>query len=574
MISYRLYHVKNKIENKIEVKPSMSLPDFKVQPQLFGIYGPAGLELAPEDRYRLFAEKIYPLLVGARPELEKCYCEENGRPSVEPVLVLGVTLWQFVEKVPDREAVERLRYPLGWKYALNHEMNEPVFDSTVLVRFRGKLLEHEQGRLLFERVLKGLQDAGLVPRKYKQRLDSSHVLGMIAKMSRLECVRETIRLALRELDLILGEGERPEDWEVLWERYVESKLDYKTPGVELKNKMQHAGEDIQRLRKWLEGQKEKQEVIEQAAQVKLLDRVFEEQYAVQEAEAIAVRREEPVGAVKNPHDPDVQWAAKGQGKSKKEFEGYKVQVAETVNGEPVEKGEPAKNFLTAVSIQRATESDEAGRQQVLEEQGEMGLERPEVEYVDGAYVSAKEIVKVEEEGRQLMGPAQPAPSPRNKGFSAEAFEVVVEERKALCPGGKQSTQCSRLEEEKTGKVSYRFEWSWECQDCPLRNQCVGEGQKHRSLVVGEHHSVLQKRRQEMKTPEFKEAMRNRNAIEGTQSELVRAHGARRARYRGLGKVRLQFYLIGAACNVKRWLRRVSWEIKRATQRDSCALASC
>ena len=45
----------------------MSLPDFKGQTQLFGIYGPAGLELAPEDRYRLFAEKINPLLVGARP---------------------------------------------------------------------------------------------------------------------------------------------------------------------------------------------------------------------------------------------------------------------------------------------------------------------------------------------------------------------------------------------------------------------------------------------------------------------------------------------------------------------------
>jgi len=136
IISYRLYHV----NKKIEVEKSMSLPDFKRQAQLFGIYGPAGLELAPEDRYRLFAEKIYPLLVGARPELEKCYCEENGRPSVEPVLVLGVTLLQFVEKVPDREAVERLRYHLGWKYALNYEMNEAVFDSTVLVRFRDKLL--------------------------------------------------------------------------------------------------------------------------------------------------------------------------------------------------------------------------------------------------------------------------------------------------------------------------------------------------------------------------------------------------------------------------------------------------
>jgi transposase len=551
----------------------MSVPDFKPQTRLLGIYGPAGLELEAGDRYRLFAEKIYPLLVEARGELEECYCPDNGRPSVEPVLILGVTLLQFVERVPDREGVERLRYHLGWKYALNHEVNEAVFDPTVLVRFRAKLLEHEQGRLLFERVLKGLQDAGLVSRKYKQRLDSTHVLGMIAKMSRLECVRESIRLALKEFDGVWGEGQRPEFWGMLWERYVESKLDYKTPEVELRNKMQQAGEDIQRLRKWVEDQEEKGEVIREAGRMKLLDRVFKEQYAVPEAEVIEVRREEPVGAVKNPHDPDVEWAAKGRGKNKKEFEGYKVQVAETVSEEPVEKGEPARNFLTAVMIQRATESDEAGREQVLEEQGEMGLERPEVEYVDGAYVSAKEIVKAEEEGRQLMGPAQPAPSPRNKAFSAEDFQVRVEERIAVCPAGKQSTQCSRLEEDKSGKVAYRFEWSWECPDCLLREQCVGQGQKHRSLVVGEHHTALQNRRWEMKTPEFKEAMKKRNGIEGTQSELVRAHGARRARYRGLDKVKLQFYLIGAACNVKRWLRRAGWEIKKAMQQDSYALAS-
>ena len=36
----------------------------------------------------------------------------------------------------------------------------------------------------------------------------------------------------------------------------------------------------------------------------------------------------------------------------------------------------------SVLIQRATESDEAGREQVLEEQAEMGLEKPEVEYVE------------------------------------------------------------------------------------------------------------------------------------------------------------------------------------------------
>ena len=41
---------------------------------------------------------------------------------------------------------------------------------------------------------------------------------------------------------------------------------------------------------------------------------------------------------------------------------------------------------------------------------------------------------------------------------------------------------------------------------------------------------------------------------------MRAHGLRRARYRGLKKVALQNWLPGAACNVKRWLRLTAWEM--------------
>lgn len=87
----------------------------------------------------------------------------------------------------------------------------------------------------------------------------------------------------------------------------------------------------------------------------------------------------------------------------------------------------------------------------------------------------------------------------------------------------------------------------------MKDQCVGKNQDHRTLNVGEHHEHLQQRGREQKTDEFKQRMRQRNAIEGTQSELVRGHGLRQARYRGLPKVRLQNYLIGAACNIKRWL---------------------
>lgn len=89
------------------------------------------------------------------------------------------------------------------------------------------------------------------------------------------------------------------------------------------------------------------------------------------------------------------------------------------------------------------------------------------------------------------------------------------------------------------------------------------------MVVGQHHTHLQARRLEQKTEAFKVKARQRNAIEGTQSELVRAHGVRRARYRGLAKTRLQNYLAGAACNVKRWMRRLAW----LDARSDLALAS-
>ena len=77
-------------------------------------------------------------------------------------------------------------------------------------------------------------------------------------------------------------------------------------------------------------------------------------------------------------------------------------------------------------------------------------------------------------------------------------------------------------------------------------------------MAGELHSLLQDRRREMQTEAFKQDMRKRNGIEGTKSELVRGYGLRQARYRGFAKVRLQNYLIGTACNIRRLFRRIQW----------------
>ena len=76
------------------------------------------------------------------------------------------------------------------------------------------------------------------------------------------------------------------------------------------------------------------------------------------------------------------------------------------------------------------------------------------------------------------------------------------------------------------------------------------------IRVGALHEVLQQRRREQKTEEFKLRMHQRNGIEGTISELVRGHGMRRSRYRGFAKVDLQNQMIAAACNIKRWLKKL------------------
>jgi len=626
---------------------------FRAQDQRF-IPGPAFI-LDEQDRYRLFAQTVMPLLLKARPALAKAYCPTDGRPAIDPALLLALTLLQFWECVPDRQAIAFLQYHLGWCYAVGHPFGAPVFHPTTLVYFRKRLLAHRKSAIAFEVILKGLESSGLPPRRRKERLDSTQVLGLVSHMSRLECCRATLRQALAELAKGLAESARPAWWPTLWERYVESRFDFRSEPKVLQEKFHQTGRDGAQVLAWVKG-------LDRAVsgkKVRLLTRVWEEQFELVPAAAVAkpvavvkppppvpaavtppapsvvaepapssppsspsqsmvgtvltasanlaltppadptgvrgpsspavlssdsptaqaVRLTKPLapvhsvipeppltlqpkaaapaGAVCNPHEPEAQWAAKGAGRHKKEGVGYKVPVAESLDDTPLAAGEPTRQFITAIPTQPAIASDEAGLEKVTEEKQAMDQEPPLAQYVDAAYVSAQKLAQAQASGRPLIGPAQPAPRVGQR-FTAEDFKVTIAQRQAICPAGQLSSQCSRLEVEATGKVNFRLEWSYHCADCPLRKQCCGEDQKHRSLVVGQYHDFLQARRQEQKSQPFRLECRKRNAIEGTQSELVRAHGLRHARYRGLAKVRLQNYMIGAACNAKRWIGRLQW----------------
>ena len=629
----------------------MSVPHFSTQAEFFSTAGLSGALFTETDRYRLFAKLVYPRLAAARAALEKCYCLENGRVAIEPVLMLGTSILQFLDGMPDRQAIEMLRYHAGWNFALNRQLGDEVFHPSSLVNFRNRLEEHQQSALGFTLILEALAQAGLVSRQSRQRLDSTQIFGRVARMSRLDCVRESLRLALKELEGALTPETRPLFWLGLWERYVESQTDYRAGSETLARKLAESGTDAWQLLAWL--REPARSALAGGAQAQLLARVFGEQFELQLGQAVPALQEKtgvaaggplpvsealeraatsvppqinptpvpaltshasaapqsqepavvaaaqvaPVGdssvtgqpeesqtqgpatvsgatiqpkdkrelasaRVRNPHEPEATYSVKGQGENKKEHVGYKVQVAETVCEVELAPGEPTRNFILGMVPHPAYEHDEVGALKMEAEQAAMGLDKPPVQYVDSAYISAHKLVQAQAEGRELIGPALPGPQKEDR-FRVSDFQVNLEQRQATCPAGQLSTQCSRLVEPSTGKVNYRLEFSTQCQACSLRPQCLGQDQRHRTILVGEHHAALQDRRAEQQTHAFKQRMKHRNAIEGTQSELVRAHGLRRARYRGLAKVKLQNYFIGAACNVKRWLRREAWKLQQA-----------
>jgi transposase len=369
----------------------MSLPQFDVQGSLFESLGAIAPDLfADNDKYKLFAKKVWPVLASCREQLLDCYDTENGRPGVEPVVLLGILIFQFLERVPDRQAMELVKYHLGWKLALNLKLSQGSFHPTTLVYFRQRLIENGKADIAMRAVLVALQKEGLLPKRSKQPLDSTHVLSAVADLSALECVRETLRLALEELAKGLAESDRPE----FWERYVESKLDYKS-GVEvLKTKHRQAGADCLRLLQWLEPMAAE---LRSGQQVELLREVFGQQYQ-QKAGQVKPVKEHATGVVQNPHDPDAQWSAKGKGKQKKTWVGYKAQVAENL---PEKEAPNQKRFITSIVTQKASESDDPGPDQTFHDQALSGLDRPTEFYVDGAYVSAR-LYQAKQEGWQLM----------------------------------------------------------------------------------------------------------------------------------------------------------------------------
>src|SRR5229473_705791 len=256
--------------------------------------------LAEDSVYRVIGREVEQMLRDE--EFEELYAED-GRPGINAVVLALITIFQFLEKLPDRAAASMAVMRLDWKYALRQEVSWRGFHYSDLCNFRKRLLAHGREGLVFERILAYLRERGYVKGGGKQRTDSTHIVGQVMDLSRLEMVWETIRVALNALI----STDAP--WVLKWlpssfvELYSVRRSDYRLKDSEIAPALQKAGEEGQ----WLVTQvmTTGSQVLQTLPELALLRRVLEEQYVPNEAGQLQTR---PAGQVtgdviSSPHEP-------------------------------------------------------------------------------------------------------------------------------------------------------------------------------------------------------------------------------------------------------------------------------
>ena len=123
----------------------------------------------------------------------------RGAPGISPAQLAMVTVLQFTADLTDRQAADAVRGRLDWKYCLGLELDDEGFDFSVLSEFRSRLVAGAMEAALLEALLARLGELGLVGAGMRQRTDSTHVLGRIREVNRLELAGETVRAALEAL---------------------------------------------------------------------------------------------------------------------------------------------------------------------------------------------------------------------------------------------------------------------------------------------------------------------------------------------------------------------------------------
>jgi hypothetical protein len=502
-----------------------------------------------------------------------------------------VTVLQRAENLTDRQAADAVRVRLDWKYLLGLPAGDPGFDHTVLAEFRGKVAGAGLEQVVLDALLEKLAAGGLVKAGGKQRTDSTHVIAAVAALNRLELAGESVRAVLEAL------AAAHPAW--LEQRICVSDFArrYGTPMTSWRPPASQARRDELAITCAKDGYALVEAVYDRSAPawlrelpaVGVLRRVLLQNYTRtitgNGREVIRRREKVPEGdglppghtRIASPYDTDARWGVKRD----TFWLGYKLHITETCDDAPpctcrtTAARRPAAdgagagahdrehdkgcaracfpNLITHVATTDATVTDNQMTSAIHDGLAEKNL-APGRQYIDSGYLSAALVVSELRHGITLIGPLLADTSAQARaghGYARADFTIDYDTSTVTCPQGKTSASWTPCTQKGQAAAVATFS-AGDCSPCPARPQCTTSSTKRRQLTVLPRdlaEAQAAARAAETTIP-FQADYARRAGVEGTMHQAA-SHGARRARYRGLPKTRLDHVYMACALNLLR-----------------------
>ena len=118
-------------------------------------------DLIPEDHLLRRVDRVLDLS-WLHEELRECYCQDNGRPSIDPESALRLMLAGFFDGiVHDRKLMRRAQTDLAFRWFAGYRLDEALPDHSSLTRIRQRW-GVERFKRIFQKTVQACVDAHLV----------------------------------------------------------------------------------------------------------------------------------------------------------------------------------------------------------------------------------------------------------------------------------------------------------------------------------------------------------------------------------------------------------------------------
>jgi len=470
-------------------------------------------------------------------DFAECYSPRMGRPSIPPSLLAKVMLLQHRTGASDEQAMECVAWDLRWKVAVGLAVDHEGWHPTSLTKFRARLLLHDKEQLALENTLRLAEEIGMLEGTAEQIIDSTPMLGAAETQDTVRLVRHGVR---KLLDAVAATDE---DAAVRLDHGLQ--FDYARPGekpdchwrvkAERERMLTRVAQDAERALRAVDQADELlgDETVTEA--YRLLRDLIGQDFDSDDDGVPRLHRGTRPDRIISTVDPEMRHGRKS---SQTRFDGYKLSAAATNTAEPL---------ITAVDVAPAGESDGPQAKHLIDAQPEP--RRPKRVLGDTAYGNGPVRAELAERGVDVLAPVPQGKVVKGR-LGKHDFQIDIDAGTVTCPAG----HTVAISTSKTGFRGANFSRAT-CAGCPLKATCC-PGRARRQINLTEHENLLIAARRALAdtdtdtdTDTAEHLRRTRPRIERLLGLLAARYGARKSRYIGRQKARLQAAWAAALVNL-------------------------